>query len=44
MSDENIGSATDKIVDLTRAGEEDVEARAEVLIRSYGQPAYICPE
>ena len=44
ISDENIGRATDQIIELTRAREEDVEARAEVVIRSYGYPAYICPE
>ena len=44
ISDENIGHALDKIIELTRAGEEDFEVTAEVLIRSYGYPAYICPK
>jgi hypothetical protein len=44
ISDENIGRTTDKIIELTRAGADDVEAWAEVVIRSYGYPAYICPE
>lgn len=44
ISDANLGDATDKIVELTKAGEEDAEVRAEVTMRSYGHFAYICPK
>jgi hypothetical protein len=44
ISDDNIGHATDKVIELTRGGEEDLEVRAEVALRSYGYPAYICPK
>ena len=43
ISDENFERFTDKIIELTRAA-EDVDAQAAFVMKSYGYPAYICPE
>jgi hypothetical protein len=43
ISDQNFELFTDKIIELTRAG-EDVDAQAASVMKSYGYHAYICPK
>ncbi len=43
ISDVNLEHALDEIIGLAKAG-EDADARAEMIMRTYGHPSYICPE
>lgn len=43
ISDANLESALDRIIDRAKAG-KDVEAQTGVIMNAYGYPAYICPE